>query len=529
MELSEAKRRLEVREKSFVIINPATGQKVAEYPHMDAAEVDAAVKEAREAFHQWSKTSFAQRKEVFTRAASLLAERCGRYAASISAETGKTQLDAVLAEIIPTCDLLHYYAKNAQRFLRPVKVEGTLLLPGRKGFYTFEPRGVIGVIAPWNYPFTLASGPVISALAAGNAVVLKPASQTTGSGVILKEVLVEAGVPSGAIQVVTGSGSVTGRALVEHPDINMLFFTGSTEVGVDVNVAAAKNLVPAVMELGGKDVMIVTRKADLDRAAHAAVWGAFFNSGQTCTGVEFCLVERPVFQQFLDKVLSIASRIESGTSNGRIGAMTMESQVRILEEQVADAVAKGATVHLGGRRREAAEGLFFAPTVITGIKPHMKMWQEETFGPILPVLAFDTPEEAIRMANSTPYGLSGSVFSRDMAEARFYADRMETGSVNINDCLVTFAFPSLPFGGVKRSGVGYYHGEIGIRNFCKIKSVTEFKGWYSKEFFHYPLPDGLQEAVEAALLLLYGKGFSSRLEALAKAARSARSLLWRKK
>jgi acyl-CoA reductase-like NAD-dependent aldehyde dehydrogenase len=512
-------------------MNPATGATVGEYPLMGSKEVDKAIQEARQAFPAWSQSTFSLRGQILGRAAAYLAENATRYADIIGSETGKTQLDAILAEIFPTCDLLHYYAKNAERFLRPVRVKGTMVLPGRKAYYTFEPRGVIGVIAPWNYPFTLASGPVISALAAGNTVVLKPSSQTTASGMILKEILVEAGLPDRALQVITGSGSVTGRALIEHPDMNMLFFTGSTEVGTGVNVAAAKNLIPAVMELGGKDVMIVSRKADLERAAHAAVWGAFFNSGQTCTGVEFCFVERPAYEDFLKNVLEIARKIESGTLNGQLGSMTMESQVKILEAQIADATAKGATVHLGGKKRESASGLFFAPTVITGIQPQMKIWQEETFGPILPIVAFDTPEEAIKMANSTSYGLSGSVFSRDMEEARYYAGRIETGSVNINDCLVTFAFPSLPFGGAKQSGVGYYHSELGIRNFCRIKSVTEFKGWYSKEFFYYPIPRGVKEGMEALMVLLYSRNMLSKLKALPKTGSIASEIIrgiWKK-
>jgi acyl-CoA reductase-like NAD-dependent aldehyde dehydrogenase len=376
---------------------------------------------------------------------------------------------------------------------------------------------VVGIIAPWNYPFTLASGPVVSALAAGNTVVLKPSSQTTASGKVLEDIFKAAGLPGAALHVVTGSGSVTGRALIEHKGVDMLFFTGSTEVGIEVSRAAAENIVPAVMELGGKDAMIVTRNADLERAAHAAVWGSFFNSGQTCTGVEFCFVERPIYSQFVEKVVKITQEIESGTLNGQVGSMTMESQVRIVEDQIADAVAKGATVNHGGSRRENKRGLFFTPTVITGIRPQMKIWQDETFGPILPIVAFDTPDEAVRMANSTNYGLSGSVFSQDLDEARMYASRMETGSVNINDCLVTFAFPSLPFGGVKTSGIGYYHGEMGIRNFCRIKSVTEFNGLYSKEFFHYPVPAGMKEGMEALLVFLYSHSPLERIKALPRA------------
>lgn len=525
------KRRMEVREGGFEIVNPATGQKVGEYPLMGPEAVAEAIRRARSAFPVWSKTPYSTRARILRRAASLLAERADEYAKTIGSETGKTQLDALLAEIFPTCDLLHYYAKKGERFLRPVKVGGSAVLPGRKAYYTFEPRGVVGVIAPWNYPFTLASGPVISALAAGNSVVLKPSSQTTASGKLLEEVFSAAGLPDEVLQVITGNGSVTGRALIENRDVDMLFFTGSTEVGIEVNRAAAEGLLPVVMELGGKDSMIVTRNADLDRAAHAAVWGSFFNSGQTCTGVEFCFVERSIYAEFLDRVLRIAEQIESGTLSGQVGSMTMESQVRILEDQIADAVAGGAKIHIGGSRVWHGRGLFFEPTVITGIRPEMMIWREETFGPILPIVPYDTPDEAIRMANSTPYGLSGSVFSEDLEEARMYASRMETGSVNINDCLVTYALPSLPFGGVKASGVGTYHGESGIRTFCRIKSVTEFKGFYAKEFFHYPVASWVKEAMEALLVLLYAEDTGARWRALPKTARIAGDLIggiWRK-
>ena len=532
VEKQAEQRRIEVKEGGFSIVNPATGEEVGEYPLMGPEEVSRAIDQARRAFTAWSQSSFATRARIFRRAASHLAEKSDQYAEIICSETGKTPLDSLLAEIFPTCDLLHYYAKNSERFLRPVKVGGSMVLPGRRAYYTFEPRGVVGVIAPWNYPFTLASGPVISALAAGNTVVLKPSSQTTASGRILEEILREAGLPDQVLQVVTGRGSVTGRALIESPDVDMLFFTGSTEVGIEVNQEAARNLVPAVMELGGKDSMIVSRNADLDRAAHAAVWGSFFNSGQTCTGVEFCFVQRPVYAAFLNKVLHIAGQIESGTLSGQVGSMTMESQVKILEGQIEDAVAKGARVQCGGVRGQNGGGLFFEPTVITEIRPGMKIWQEETFGPILPIVAFDTPDQAIQMANSTQYGLAGSVFSQDLEEARDYASRMETGSVNINDCLVTYALPSLPFGGVKTSGVGYYHGEMGIRNFCRIKSMTEFKGLYTKEFFHYPVSSWIQSAMGALLVLLYSENVWVRLRALPKTTRIAGDLIrgmWRKR
>ncbi len=518
--------------QTFTIRNPATGEQVGEHLLMGTQEVDEAVRRARAAFGSWSKTTFAERREILLEAASHLAENAARYADVIRGETGKTGLDALLSEVFPTCDLLHYYAKHAEKALKPVKVPGIKVMPGRRAWYTFEPRGVVGIIAPWNYPFSLASGPVISALASGNTAVLKPSSQTTASGLILGEILREAGLPEGALQVVTGSGTVTGSALIEHEGLDMLFFTGSTGVGLEVNRAAAAKLIPAVMELGGKDPMIVTRNADLERAAHAAVWGAFFNSGQTCIGVEFCFVERPVYEEFLEKVVRITRTIESGTRNGQLGSMTMASQLAIVEAQVADAVAKGARVETGGERRHPDRGLFYAPTVLTGVTPEMDLWRQETFGPLLPMVPFSTREDAVRMANSTEYGLSGSVFSNDTEEALWYAERLETGSVNINDCLVTFAFPALPFGGVKKSGVGYYHSDLGIRTFCRIKSITEFRDRYTKEFYYYPVTEGTQEAMEAILVLLYSRGIGRKFKALPKTAGFARELvreLWEKR
>jgi acyl-CoA reductase-like NAD-dependent aldehyde dehydrogenase len=511
MEAVNIQPRIAERSTSFSVADPATGEKLSEYPLFGPAEVDKAIAEAREAFPKWARIPFSQRERIFYRAASLLAEKADHVARVISSETGKTRLDALLAEIFPTCDLLRFYGRKAERFLRPVRVAGSPVLPGRKAYYTFEPRGVVAVIAPWNYPFTLASGPVLSALAAGNSVVLKPSSQTTASGEILKEILVAAGLPPQALQIVTGSGSVTGKALIENPGLDMIVFTGSTSVGIEVSQAAAKNLIPTVLELGGKDAMIVTAKADLDRAAHAAVWGAFFNSGQTCTGVEFCFVEKGCYERFLAKVLEITRQLRSGTAPGLIGSMTMESQLRTVEEQIADAVAKGAIVHTGGKRRSNSKGLFFEPTVLTGIRPDMKIWQEETFGPVLPIVPYETAEQALAMANSTSYGLSGSVFSLDLDEARWFASRMITGSVNINDCLVTFAFPSLPFGGVKKSGLSSYHGKEGLRNFCRVKAVTEFKGLYAREFFHYPVAAQAEANLKGLLRLLYGQGLRSRV------------------
>lgn len=498
------------------VINPMTGQKVASYPGMDAKEVDALVQKARSMLPKWSKSPIKERVKILSRAAEILAEQCLHYAERISAETGKTRFDALLAEVYYACDVIHFHAQNTERILAPVHLKGSPMAPGRKPYYIFEPRGVVAVISPWNYPFSLAMGPVVAAIAAGNTVVLKPSSQTIDSGIMVKEILEKAGLPEGVVNVAIGLGSQTGQALIENPGIDMFHFTGSTETGRKVNIKAAERLVPAVMELGGKDVAIVTKNADLDRAAHVICWGAFVNSGQTCIAMEICLVERPVYNEFLEKVKNIVKDLKCGTAAGCIGSMTMESQYKTVESQVADAVAKGAKVWPEGALNRKLDGMCYPPIVLTGVTLDMKLMKEETFGPILPVIPCDDIEEAIKIANSTPYGLSGAVFTRDIEEGRKIAGRIKTGSVSINEAFTVVSTPALPFGGVKESGVGYSQGEIGLRAFTNIKSITENMNKEKKEFFHYPLLEGSEEAVPDVLRFLFSQSKSQKLKAFIK-------------
>ncbi len=498
--------------EEFFIFNPATGEEVGKYKLMNRQDVDSAVARSRETFSNWSETTLEERQAILGRAASVLSEDSERYADIISRETGKTRLDAMLADIFSFLDLLKYYKKNAKKFLKPVKVKGNLLLPGRKSYYMFEPKGVVGIIAPWNYPFTLMAGPAVSAITAGNTVVLKPSSQTTASGLIFKEIMEKAGLPEGVINVVTGNGKTTGQALLEADGLDMLFFTGSTAVGKTVNRLAAERMIPVIMELGGKDVAIVTKNANLDRAAHGVVWGGITNSGQTCIGTELVLVDRSVYDALVKKVVTLVDSLKSGSRAGEIGSMTMRPQLRIVEDQVKDAVDKGAKVLTGGISNPEQKGMYYPPTVIVDTRPDMKVRTEETFGPLIPIIPYDTIEEAVRIANNSNYGLSGAVFTRDMVAGRAIAKRLKTGSVNINDVLITYAVPDLPFGGVKQSGVGSYHGKSGIRAFTNIKSITEFKWDFKKEIYWYPIPGmGEPELREKILAAAFRVIFSGNL------------------
>ncbi|HQP31181.1 MAG TPA: aldehyde dehydrogenase family protein, partial [Deltaproteobacteria bacterium] len=438
-------------------------------------------------------------------------------AEQIAAENGKTKMDALLCDVYCAVDLLKHTAKHAEKYLKPVKgLPGTMVVPMRKNSYIFQPKGVVGVISPWNYPFGLSMSPVISAIAAGNTVILKPSSQTTRSGMIVKEIFDNGGLPEGVLQILTGTGSLTGQALIEHADIDMLFFTGSTDVGLEVSAHAAKRLIPVILELGGKDVAIVTKNADLDRAAHGVAWGAFVNTGQTCIGTEIVLVDRAVYDAFMDKLLPIVKGLKLGKGVGELGSMTMESQRKIVLAQLEDAVRKGAKVIYSGPSVPDDKGLWCTPTLLGDVTPDMDVFREETFGPLKGIIAYDTLEEAIGLANSVKYGLSGCVYTKDMKEGNYVAEQLKVGSVNINDCLCTFAMPALPFGGVKKSGLGYYHGEIGLRAFTDIKSITENTLPMKKELQWYPVLDDTVEILEEVIHLLYSGNFFRRIQAYLK-------------
>jgi acyl-CoA reductase-like NAD-dependent aldehyde dehydrogenase len=499
--------------ENFIIHNPATGEEVGRHVLMNRQDVDAAVARARNAFSSWSETRLKERQAILGRAASILSENSEKYADIISRETGKTRMDAMLADIFSFLDLLRYYKKNSKKFLKPVRAKGNPLLPGRKSYHIFEPKGVVAIIAPWNYPFTLMAGPAVSAIAAGNTVVLKPSSQTTASGLIFKEIMEKAGVPQGVVNVVTGNGKVTGQALLEADGLDMFFFTGSTAVGRSVNLKAAERMIPAIMELGGKDVAVVTKNANLDRAAHGVVWGGITNSGQTCIGIELVLADRSVYASLVEKVVNLVNDLKSGSRAGEVGSMTMKSQLRIVEEQVRDAVEKGASILTGGTSDPEQAGMYYPPTVITDTTPDMKVRKDETFGPLLPIVPYDTIEEAVEIANNTDYGLSGAVFTRSMEEGRAIAKKLKTGSVNINDVLITYAMPDLPFGGVKQSGVGTYHGKTGLRAFTNTKSITEFKWDLKKEIYWYPIPDMEERVLAAAFTAIFSGNILKKLSA----------------
>lgn len=391
----------------------------------------------------------------------------------ISAESGKPFGEAIAMEIAPVLDLMQYFARRAERLLRPRSIGiGLYALLGRSSKIVYHPLGVVGIIPAWNYPFSIPLGEAAMALMAGNTVVIKPSELTSLTGLRIGEVFARAGFPEDAVQVITGDGR-TGAALVDAaPD--KIMFTGSVATGKKIAAAAARDLTSVVLELGGKDPMIVFSDADLEMAAGAAVWGAFCNSGQSCSSVERLYVQEGVAGELTRRIVERTRKLKQGAGNTEdvsIGAMSSERQTALVEAHVEDFRASGANVEIGGRRNAGLEGLFYEPTVITNANNEMRGMREETFGPTLPIATFQTEEEAIRLANDSEFGLTASVWTRDYAKGRRVAEQIEAGSVCINEVLYTHGIGQTPWGGFKNSGRGRTHGREGLMELVQPQHI----------------------------------------------------------
>ncbi len=513
----------EIRQQTIEIHSPATLQKVGAVPVNSPAEVRAAVARARVAFKVWSKLDLKQRGDVLLSARDYLLARKEELIELLCAENGKPRLEA-LVEVTYVCDVITFYAKQARRFLAPSHITPHLLKT-KKVTVHYQPRGVIGMVTPWNFPLILTIGEAIPALIAGNAVVIKPSEWTPLIAVrgaeILHEAFKAAGVPTDILQVVNGYGDA-GGALVDEAD--MIAFTGSVRTGKLIAERAARRLCPVSLELGGKDPMIVLRDADLERAANAAVWGAFTNSGQVCISVERVYVEAPIADEFTRRVVEKTKQLRQGIDGNEaatdkrvdVGAMTFPKQIETVEEHIADAKARGAQILTGGQRNAALPGRFFEPTVLSHVDHSMKIMTEETFGPVLPIMPVKDAEEALRWANDSRYGLNASVFTGDQAQGERLAAQVEAGITTVNDVIVGFGVSDAPSGGLKESGIGKRHGAPGIRRFCNEQVIISDRFSFltmKREPTWYPYT----AQTERVLTRVMGALFSSRLGAKCKA------------
>jgi succinate-semialdehyde dehydrogenase/glutarate-semialdehyde dehydrogenase len=452
--------------------NPATGKEIGRTSLVMPEEVARAVGRAREAQAAWAARSFRERGRAIMAARKIFLHDLEEIAALISQETGKPAAEAISMELAPALDLMQYFARKTAALLQPRRISvGQYWTMGRSSYEIYKPMGVIGVISPWNFPWATPLAEVVMALMAGNAVVLKPSELTPLTALRIGEMFSTAGLPANVLQVVTGDGS-TGAALVAS-GADKILFTGSVATGRRVAEAAAKYLIPVVLELGGKDAMVVLDDANVVNAARAVVWGAFANCGQSCSSIERCYVHESIAERFIDEVVKETKRLRQGpeTDQNDLGPMSSERQLRIVERHVNHALEHGAVALTGGERLREVAGPFYPPTVLINVNHEMDVMREETFGPVLPIMTFTTDEEAVRLANDSDFGLTASVWTNNTGRGQQLARQIDAGTVMINEVVYTHAIAQTPWGGTKQSGLGRTHGRSGLMELVRPQHV----------------------------------------------------------
>lgn len=497
-------------------LNPATGELVGSVETITPDQVQGIVDEVAQIQPAWAELKPSDRATYIKRAATVLHDRLDEIASLLSQEQGKPISECYTMELIPSIDALRWCAKEGPGILKDEKIAyPQAFFKTKRSKFRYQPIGVVGVIAPWNYPWTIPMQEIAIALMCGNGVVLKPASLTPLLGEAIQSVFEDAGLPKGLIRNVHGGGRI-GDALTKS-SAGKIFFTGSVPVGYKVGEECAKLMKGCVLELGGKDPMIVLEDANVDFAISGAVWGGFANAGQTCAGIERAYVRREVSEKFIEGVVAGASALKVGDPSEvdtEIGPMVSKDQYDLVCELVDDAVASGAELRCGGPVDVDGfpEGNFIAPVVLTNVNHEMRIMKEEIFGPVLPIITVESDQEALDFANDSEFGLGASVWTKDRQRGERIADKIESGMVWINDHMFTHGACQCTWGGVKDSGLGHSHSKFGFYECVEIKLVTYEPG-LTRNFWWHPYDETLTRAMKSSASLLYGKG-GQRVEAL---------------
>jgi succinate-semialdehyde dehydrogenase/glutarate-semialdehyde dehydrogenase len=496
--------------------NPATLEAIGEIETTPVEKISEIAKRAKEAFEGWKKLSIKERKIYLRKARSYVYDNFEEISNLVMREVGKAITEAVNSEIVMTLDLFDYYLRNTEHILRESSPTiRALILRHKKNHVIYEPKGVIGIISPWNYPFNIPMGQIIPALISGNCVIFKPSELTPLCGLKIEEIFKSAGLPEGVFNLIIGLGDV-GASLVES-DIDKICFTGSTKVGKKIMETASKKLTPVTLELGGKDPVIVCDDADIERASSGVVWGAFYNAGQTCVSIERCYINKKIADEFINKVVEKTLKLKQGygiEADVEIGPMISENQFKIVEKQVEEAKKNGARVLTGGKRNENFPGYFYEPTVMVDVNHNMEVMSEETFGPVLPIVIVENDEEAIKRANDSKFGLSAAIWTKNLKHGEKIARELKAGSITINDSLYHFGISDVPIGGVKESGFGRTHAKEGLLEMVNTKYVGIDARTWEHKLYWYGYNQSLYDAMKAAVKFLYSKNIIERIKSL---------------
>jgi succinate-semialdehyde dehydrogenase/glutarate-semialdehyde dehydrogenase len=504
------------------MVSPADGRKLGRSPLDDAEAARAAIARARQAQPAWAELGVAERRRMLRPVRDYLVDNADELAAAISADNGKTRVDALATEVVPAAMALAYYLKKARSFLRPRwLMPGNLFMANKVSRLQRVPYGVVGIVSPWNYPFAIPFSEVVMALLAGNAVVLKVATQTQLVGRKLEEAFVSAGLPAGVFSHLNLPGRQAGEALLGQEGVDKLFFTGSVTVGKQLMAQAAETLTPVSLELGGNDPMLVCPDADLERAAAGAVWAGLSNCGQSCGGVERVYVHAAVYERFLEILRRRVEALRIGPDADHrvdLGAMTTTKQMATVREHLDEALSRGARV-LAQAPAPAGAGNFLPATVLVDVDHEMLVMREETFGPVLAVMQVYSMDEAVALANDSHLGLTASVWSTRRRKAWALAGQLMAGAVTINDHLMSHGLAETPWGGFKQSGIGRTHGRLGFDEMTQPRVVVDdLTPGLRKNIWWHPHGPEVYAGLRGILEALYAKGGSRRWQGLKRVA-----------
>ena len=506
-----------------VCTNPATGEVIAEYPVNTIEDVITAVKNARRAQPAWQALPIKKRTKYVMKFAEYIQQNSAKITEIMSQDNGKTPCDAIVTEVTPAALATEYYCKNAAKFLADRKIKtGNIMLMNKRSRIARVPFGVVGIISPWNYPFSIPFSEVVMGLLAGNTVILKTASETQVVGHVLKECIEYAGLPEHVFTYINMPGSKAGDAFIDA-GVDKLFFTGSVPVGKYLMKKASEKLIPVVLELGGNDAMIVCDDADLYRAACGAVWAGMQNAGQSCGGVERIYVDKKIYHEFLAILKKRVEGLRIGEGKyptSDIGAMTTRKQMKTVQEHIDDALAKGAKIFAQSKAPDNRKGNFMSCMVLTDVNHTMLTMKDETFGPIVGVMPFETIDEAIALANDSNLGLTGSVWSKDRGKAKQIARRIMAGAISINDHLMTHGLAETPWGGFKESGIGRTHGDIGFAEMTQpqviVDDVMSTMPLVRRNFWWHPVGKAQYDGMKGLIDTFNSKGLWERFAGLNK-------------
>ncbi len=487
-------------------INPATLETFDKTDLTDLSQIATMFAQAKKAQKIWAETPYSQRRAKIKRMEIYIARHADELAEIISRDNGKTKTDALVTEVLPCTLAANWYAKNTAKYMRPRMLPGsTILFFNKRNVLIRQPMGIIGIISPWNYPLTIPFGELIMALMTGNAVMLKVAPDTVATGKAIEQIVAAADLPAGLFHHHIGPGADILDAWLEN-GIHKIFFTGSVRTGKAIMARAAHYLTPVSLELGGKDPMIVLPDADLEKATNGAAWAGYQNSGQTCAGVERIYVHSSIFEPFVEllrrKTLALRHGADQEFSSD-LGAMTNSEQLQEVQRQVKDAVSKGARILAQSSPTENTKGYFFPATLMTGVDHSMDIMRLETFGPVLPVMPYDTIEEAVALANDSEMGLTASLWTKNISLGKKIAEELQAGVVTINDHLYTHGQSETPWGGWKQSGIGRTHAAQGIEEMTQPKLINWDILPVKRNLWWYPLDEKAYRAIQAIFGFLY--------------------------